>query len=304
MNKKKLSLKILFVILVLIFAISACASSNSGRSQTFSGIFRKPSMTPVNLQTKTLEQPTQTPLPTEIPSPTLTPAPKIVEVSAGKDLTIPILLYHHVSNDKPGNRYYISLDTFDSQLKWLYDNHYQTVTVKQVADLILYGGQMPERPVVITFDDGDEDMITNALPIMQKYGFIGTAYLIVSWIDVPEYISSDQVMTLKDAGWEIGSHSMSHVDLTQNKQDLPYEIEYSLSVLNQRFDLDVKTFSYPFGLIDADVANSVSRSGYIAGVGLGTSITQRLREVYYMSRLEVRQEYSMEQFIAMLPWHN
>lgn len=303
MHKREIQLFV-FVSVILIFISSAgCSILGTTGSISLSPL-SKPSQTPTELPTATSVPPTetQTPLPTETPLPTFTPTPELVQVSAGQELTVPILLYHHINDEVPGNRYIVSISVFDEQMKWLCDHHYQTITISQLADLILFGGSMPQRPVVITFDDGNGDIVTNALPILQKYGFVATSYLIVRWIDAPNYITSDQVSILSNAGWEIGSHTMSHVDLTQNENNLDYEVRQSLLRLNEDYGLKVKSFAYPFGVIDTNVVNFTSRAGYSAAVGLGTSIKQGLYDLYYLSRMEVRQEYSMDQFIAMMPW--
>jgi len=289
----------------LFVGLVGCAASGTTGSVSLIQLIKggQPTATATQMPTATPEPPTPTATFTSTaePSPTATPTPVMVVVNAGDELTVPILLYHHISDDNPGNRYYVPVAIFEEEIKWLYDHHYQTITVAQLADLILHGGQLPQRPVVITFDDGDEDVVTNALPIMQKYGFIGTSYLIVGWINAPGYVTSDQVASLHNAGWEIGSHTMSHIDLTQTDQ-VDYEVRNSKNTLNGDYGLDVKTLAYPFGLINSDVVNRTSRAGYVAAVGLGTSVTQGPGDLFYLSRMEVRQEYSMDQFIAMLPW--
>lgn len=293
----------LSVLILSIFVLSACGGLGSAGSAPFSALF-KSSPTPTNLPTATPLPPTETPtpLPTNTPEPTFTPTPELVQVEAGKTLDVPILLYHHISDEGPGNRYYVSPKAFDEQMKWLSDHGYKTITIKQLSDLILNGGQMPKKPVVITFDDGDADMVSNALPILQKYDFIATSYLIVKWIDAPHYITSDQVGELVKAGWEIGSHSMSHLDLTQNEDNLSYEIRESRTRLNEKFGLEVKSFAYPFGMIDEKVVNFTANSGYQAAVGLGNTYQQGLFDLFYLVRMEVRQEYSMDDFINLLPW--
>jgi peptidoglycan/xylan/chitin deacetylase (PgdA/CDA1 family) len=300
MTTKLKTSNIILVLLISALVLSACSSTGS-----VSGFFQsKPTLTPTESPTSTPEPPTMTPLPTETPLPTATPTLEPVTVAAGQNLTVPILLYHHIGNDHPGNRYYVPTEAFDAQMKWLSDHHYQTITVEQLAKLILYGGEMPQRPVVITFDDGDADMVMNGLPILQKYNFVATAFLIVTWIDAPEYITSDQVHSLINAGWEIGSHSMSHIDLTQNKGSIEYEIGQSMATLNQKFGLDVRSFAYPFGMIDSDVANAVSRNGYLDGVGLGEVSTHNLGDLYYLIRIEIREEYSMDKFASLMPWQD
>jgi peptidoglycan/xylan/chitin deacetylase (PgdA/CDA1 family) len=302
MIPKSQTSKVFLAIMVIILGLSAC--TNPGSSGSVGLFVPKASQTLTPAPTETPLPPTATLSPTETPLPTATATPEMVEVPAGQNLVVPILMYHHIAVDGSGNRYFVSPTVFDAQMKWLYDHHYQTITVAQLADLILNGGSMPKRPVVITFDDGDEDMVQNALPILKKYHFNATAFLIVTWINAPGYITKDQVMDLIGAGWEIGSHSMSHVDLTQSTDTLSYEVRESRTKLNQLFDLNVTSFAYPFGLIDSNVANSVANNGYTAGVGLGVSYTHGLYDLYYLSRLEVRQSYSMDQFVALLPWQD
>jgi len=294
-----------FMISFLILSLSGCSGMGAAGS-TSVGAFSKASQTPAAMPTATQLPPTETPipLPTNTPEPTFTPTPVVVQVSPGEELTVPILLYHHIGEDGVGNRYYVSTSAFQEQMRWLYEHHYQTITISQLADLILYGGEMPLRPVVITFDDGDADMVENALPVLQKYGFVATSYVIARWIDAPHFITSDQVLQLSKAGWEIGSHSMSHVDLTQNEGNLEYEVRDSLLRLNQNYGLAVKSFAYPFGMINANVVNFTARAGYAAAVGLGISYKHGYYDLFYLSRMEVRQEYTLDQFIALLPWND
>jgi peptidoglycan/xylan/chitin deacetylase (PgdA/CDA1 family) len=289
------------ILLVAVFILVGCSGLGSAGSAPLSSLF-KSSPTPTFTVTPLPPTETPTPQPTNTPEPTFTPTQELVQVEAGKTLDVPILLYHHISDKGPGNRYFVSPEVFDQQMKWLSDHGYQTITISQLSDLILYGGQMPKKPVVITFDDGDADMVSDALPILQKYNFVATAFLIVKWIDAPQYITSDQVGELVKAGWEIGSHSMSHIDLTQNEGTLAYEIGESRTRLNEKFGLDVKSFAYPFGMIDKTVVNVAANSGYHAAVGLGNTYQQGLFDLYYLVRMEVRQEYSMDEFINLLPW--
>jgi peptidoglycan/xylan/chitin deacetylase (PgdA/CDA1 family) len=291
---------LILVVLSTILVANGCSSSGGiGLGQLFTT--PTATATATDIPTTTQIPPTSTPAPTQTPEPTLTPTPALTMVKAGQDVDVPILLYHHIAEDTTGNRYYITPETFATQMKWLHDHHFQTITTTQLANAIIYGGQIPERAVVISFDDGDQDVITNALPVMQKYGFIGTAYIIVSWIDSPDFDTTDQIKQLIADGWEIGSHSMSHVDLTQNEGNLEYEVRHSQVRLHQDFGVNVKSLAYPFGVIDATVVTATAKAGYSNGAGLGTGYHQGLFDLFYLIREEVRQEYSMDQFIALLP---
>jgi peptidoglycan/xylan/chitin deacetylase (PgdA/CDA1 family) len=300
----KRRLFLISVWLFLFFSLSAC----SGQTGSVSGVsFFKPTVvtpTATFSPTPTLVPPTPTPVPTDTPEPTPTPTLAMITVSVGQTVSVPILLYHHIADDSTGNRYFIPPATFAQQMQWLHDHQYQTITISQLADAIVYGGSIPERSVVITFDDGNEDVFKNALPIMQQYGYVGTAYIVVNYIGAEGFDTSDEINQLITAGWEIGSHTMSHADLTQDEGKLQYEMGDSLIKLNQKFNVPIKSLSYPFGDIDSEVMFYASQAGYSSAVWLGTSSQHNLNDLYSLERMEVRQEYSLNDFIALLPWQN
>ena len=294
MHTKSKTLTCLAVISIFALALSACTITTASGSGSI-----------VNLPTSTemAEVPTATPEPTWTPAPTDTPMPEMIQVVSGQEVTVPILLYHHISDEKQNNRYFVPVSVFSDQMKWLHEHHYQTITLSQLSDLLVNGGEMPKRAVVITFDDGDEDVIANAFPIMQQYGFVGTSFLIVNWINAPGFITTEQVAQISEAGWEIGSHSMNHVDLTQNMNNLQYEIRNSLLQLEQDYSVDVLSFAYPFGEINPDVIGYTSHAGYTGAVGLGESSQHSWSsDLFYMQRIEIRAEYTMDEFIALMPW--
>jgi len=286
----------------MVLMLSACSAAGSSTSLLGFLSPAQPTSTPTLTPTSVPTEIPPTPTATATPAPTQTPTPALIQVKAGQQVDVPILLYHHIAEDSTGNRYFVSPEVFATQMQWLYDHHYQTITTSQLADVILHGGQIPERAVVITFDDGDQDQVTNALPIMKKYGFVGTAYIIVTWVGAAGYDTPDQIKQLSDAGWEIGSHTMSHVYLTTVENNLDYEIRNSLVELQKKYNVKVTSIAYPFGDIDSTVATYTSHAGYTNGVGLGTTYQHGLSDLYYLVRMEVRQEYTMDQFIALLPW--
>lgn len=243
--------------------------------------------------------PTSTPLPTDTPVPTNTPA----EVwNPGGEVIAPILLYHHVSDTGTGNRYYITPDVFRAQLQALRDWGYTSITVSNLADVLINGGELPARPVVITFDDGNLDIYQNAFPIMQEMGFVGTFYIVGNRLHSNYYVTPDQIIEMANAGWEIGSHAMSHVDLTLDYSIVNYEVAQSRATLEQATGQTINTFAYPYGETDEFVSNKVSEYGYRAGVGLGTSWKHSTWTLFYLSRIEVQSSYDMTKFASLLPW--
>jgi len=285
--------------LILLVAISACQSVSPFG-------FLKSTETPIPPTSTATPNPTATITATPTITPTVTvtntPTLPIITIPAG-EVTVPILLYHHVSTDKADSRYNIDPGKFEQQMQWLYDNGYQTITISELVNLIYNGGEIPLRPVVITFDDGNLNNFVNAYPIMKKFGFVGTFYVVQRYVDSDDtMVSTDQLMQLIQNGWEIGSHSKTHAHLTFDGVDLVEEIRMSKLNLEKKLGVTIHSFAYPFGEINEDVIRLTSSYGYSSGVGLGESQTHSRFSVYYLSRIEIRNEYSMEQFEAYFPW--
>lgn len=251
-----------------------------------------PTSTPTNT-------PTDTPTPTETPLPTFTATWSTY--SAG-DVIVPILLYHHVADLDITNRYAVSIDSFKAQMQKLKDWDYTPITLMTMVDVLLNGGSLPPRPVVITFDDGNLDIYDNAFPIMKKNHFPGVFYIVSSRLESTNYVSAEQLKEMVKAGWEIGSHSMTHADLTTDHSIVRNEILQSRLDLEDALGVPVKSFAYSFGLTDEYIATKVQDYGYLDAVGLGTSNEHTWSTLYYLSRREVHGEYDLSAFTTLLPW--
>jgi peptidoglycan/xylan/chitin deacetylase (PgdA/CDA1 family) len=214
----------------------------------------------------------------------------------------PILLYHHIGDVGYSNRYYVSPDTFREQMQALHDWGYSTITPSDLVNVLINGGELPSRPVVITFDDGNLDVYQNAFPIMQEMGFVGAFYIVANRLESNGYVNVGQLQEMAAAGWEIGSHGMSHIDLTIDYSVVRLEVLQSRLTLEDAIGVPVKTFAYPFGLADSFVYEKVSEYGYRAGMGLGSSYQHTLGTLFYLSRREVHGDYNLTNFAALLPW--
>lgn len=247
--------------------------------------------------------PTSTPTqaPSATPSPTLTPTWAYLE--AGR-VVAPILLYHHIAQNGDDNRYYVSPENFRAQMQYLRDLGCTSVTPSYLASVLMMGGDLPERPVVITFDDGNMDVYENAFPVMQEMGFVGAFYIVANRMGAGDFAGVDELTEMINAGWEVGSHSMSHVDLASNHTLVRQEILQSRLDLEEALDVPVKIIAYPFGLVDDYVFEKTVDYGYLAGMGLGNSNEHTWGTLYYLARREVQNEYDLAAFGALLPWQS
>lgn len=281
-------------------------------SQSVSTSVIEPSRTlrPLPSQTETATA-TQTFLPTETPtaspSPTFTDTPTLIpepqwHLQGPGELVVPILLYHHIDISPSDNFYYLSPNEFEEQMYLLREWGYTTISVELLVMAIKAGALLPPKPIILTFDDGTMGTFTNALPIMQKYNFTGTSYVVYNYIGGNSYMSVDQIRALTDAGWEIGSHSLSHIELTKNPARERDEIVESRKKLQSLLDVPILSFAYPFGISDRSSVDYARFAGYMAAMGLGNKSLQSDRNLFYLYRMEVNRNMDLAAFASLLPW--
>ena len=264
-------------------------------------------------------EPTQTytPLPsatksaTAIHTPTITPtytissSPTTTRVHLGPDaLTLPILLYHRVAISPVNSQYYVRPEKFETQMKLLQDWEYTVIPIELLVTAIQEGADLPPRPVIITFDDGDISVYETAFPIMQKYGLTGVVYIVGNYMGTEGYMSSTQIKELAEAGWEVGSHTRTHRDLTKLEPAVQ-----RIEIVNARIELEKETgvqaltFAYPFGIMNNSVGTYAHAAGYIAAMGLGFTNDQGKSNLYWLQRRDIKGEYDIKRFTDFLPWH-
>lgn len=236
-------------------------------------------------------------------SPTSSPAPLRVHVGPGH-IDAPILLYHRVDVPEYAlSPYYVTPEHFEQQLALLKNWGYETISMDLLARAIREGADLPARPLVISFDDGQLSVYENAFPIMKKFGFTGILYLVGTYVDAQTFMTSAQVQEMVAAGWEIGSHSMSHSNLTTLESDQQfYELKKSRAILEEKIGAPVHSFAYPFGYYNDGLMNMMPRAGYSTAVGVGYTYYQSEWNLYVLQRRDVKGTFDLQTFAALLPW--
>jgi peptidoglycan/xylan/chitin deacetylase (PgdA/CDA1 family) len=219
------------------------------------------------------------------------------------EVIVPILLYHHIGYSLQGETvYYVSPEAFDQQMNLLYQWGYKTISVELLVRAISQGAELPPKPILLTFDDGSETTYTTAQPIMQRYVFTGVSYLVYNYIGIPRYMNADQIRALYASGWEIGSHGLSHVDLTARPERQGDEIVESRRSLETLLGFPVLSFAYPFGAYDDSSLEYVHKAGYTSAMGLGNETLQGSKNLFYLYRQPVEGTDTLQTFASMLPW--
>jgi peptidoglycan/xylan/chitin deacetylase (PgdA/CDA1 family) len=206
--------------------------------------------------------------PSASPAPSPLPAPKPEPVTA-----VPILMYHYIrdipasSPDKIGYGLSVAPKLFAQQMSWLAANGYTTISMADLANHIAGGQPLPPKPIVLTFDDGYSDFYAAALPVLQRYHFTATTYLVVDFLGKPGYMSWQQAAAVQQAGIEVGDHTLDHVDLAiQLLPQAQRQIGDSRTALQQRLGVPISTFAYPSGRYNANVIKIVGADGFRSAV--------------------------------------
>ena len=209
--------------------------------------------------------------------------PKAASVSSiGNPKAVRVLMYHRVLPDGvkgDPHQLWLPLRLFRRQMQFLVRWGYSTVTFN---DYVLFReGQLnlPRRPVIITFDDAYLETYTLVFPLLRELGMKAVIFVVAdpcirtsTWDQehpgaVSELMSDMQILEMHAAGFEIGSHSLHHHNLsTLSPSEAWQEITRSRMTLEILLNAPVRSFSYPYGCLSPTVKRSVKEAGYAVAV--------------------------------------
>jgi peptidoglycan/xylan/chitin deacetylase (PgdA/CDA1 family) len=225
-------------------------------------------------------------------------------------------MYHSISAvaSRAFRSFAVSPERFAEQMGYLRDAGYTALTVSDYARRLAGGGgPLPDRPVVLTFDDGFADFATRALPVLQRHGMTGTLYLATAYMgETSSWLRADgegdrpmlhweQVRSAQAAGVECGAHSHTHVELdTVSQQRAEQEVVHSKRTLEQQLDRPVTTFAYPFGYHNATSRRAVRAAGYTSACAVKFALSSTADDPYQLARVKVSANTTLEQFVNLL----
>ncbi|NDK55817.1 polysaccharide deacetylase family protein [Pontibacter fetidus] len=190
---------------------------------------------------------------------------------------VPILCYHQLRNWRPrdskmAKTYIVEEENFRNQIKMLADSGYHTISPDQLYDYLLHNKPLPEKPIMLTFDDTNLDHYTVAAPVLEQYGFRGVFFVMTVSLGRPNYMSKAQVKALSDAGHTIGSHTWDHHNVKKyNPEDWVTQIEKPSKQLQEITGKPVLYFAYPFGLWNQQAIPELKKRNFRAAFQLATS---------------------------------
>ncbi len=193
-----------------------------------------------------------------------------------KNGAIPILTYH--SLDEGSSALSLSPELFSRQMQFLKDGGFTVMDLVELAKILGDGAALPERAVVLTFDDGFESFYTSAFPVLCRLGFPATVFVVVDyvgrkndwpgqprWVEVRPLMNWQQLSEISSHGIAIGSHTLTHPVLSElDSESLWREIYLSKARLEERLGGRVQAFSYPYGIYSPALKTAISRA-YLCG---------------------------------------
>ncbi len=214
---------------------------------------------------------------------------------------LPILTYHRLLGQSPDRRVdpkriSVSVGQFRGHLKWLKRLGYTTLSLDRYPELLLKGEPYPPRSFAITFDDGYEEVLTLALPLLKEFGYTATVFAVAgqlggrnAWDNgETKLLSQEHYRTLRRAGMTIGAHTSNHVHLPQVSPEVAqHEIVDSKSRLEETLGEAVTLFAYPYGEYNSAVEQIVQQAGFAAAFATDRAPASHAGHLFHLRRVVI-----------------
>lgn len=200
---------------------------------------------------------------------------------------VPILMYHEV-NDTLENNLYLSVADFRSHLDYFSEAGITPITMEQLWDHWTNQAPLPEKPVVLTFDDGYRSMYTTVFPFLRELGWPGTFYCISDAVWSENFVLEDMIGEMAADGMEIGSHTKSHVELDAlTGSELSDQLTLSRDALAALTGTSVTQLCYPAGCYNDETKTAAEAAGYHCAVTTEYGFAAPEQGLFALKRIRV-----------------
>lgn len=215
---------------------------------------------------------------------------------------IPILMYHSIGINRRNNLL-VAPAKFNSQIKHLHKAGYQTICFQTLENYWKSGKPLPAKPILLTFDDGYKDNYTIAYPILKKYKFKATIFVITNFVDDANHLSQKQIKEMISSGLiDIGAHTKTHPDLTTVPSKKVYqEIFGSKQILTKYTGKPIIAFAYPIGRYNYEVVKATGAARYKFAVTTKPGYANAKQGWLTLNRVRINGDLSLAGFTRMFP---
>jgi len=220
-------------------------------------------------------------------------------------LHVPILMYHRIVSlaeagpALPG--LVVDPAVFDREMSLLARAGWHTITLATLQLDLATDRRPPPRTFVITIDDGHRDGLTNALPILQRYGFVATYFVVMRRIDSPLFLDAADLLSLANAGMEIADHTMDHKNVGRlHGAALAYEIDGAARAIQKITGRAPTTFAYPSGGWSLEAVGAVQTADLGMAVTTQEGVLETWANRFLVPRLRVPPSLTPDQLLRVL----
>jgi len=228
--------------------------------------------------------------------------------------SLPILMYHRIATDGPPGlkRWRVAPELFDAQMTALSRAGYQTIALAAWADAVSQRHPVEGKRVLLTFDDGYSDFLSEAVPVLRRHDFSATMFLVAERIgqtalwdaeygDCAPLMSWEEIKSLQALGIEFGAHSCIHKKMTQMESgELAEDTRRTREILEEGLGVQVPTLAYPYGDQNESVRRIVGEAGTTAAVTTEEGISKLGDDLLRLPRIEIAGDCTPEQMISLV----
>lgn len=217
--------------------------------------------------------------------------------------TIHIFCYHGVQKD-PSNFYHTRTSDFKEQMQMLKDEGYESISTAQLADYLAGDEDIPEKSVLISFDDGKGIVYDNACPILEEFGYTATLFINSSTIGGDGFMTWEELSELNERGYDIAAHTCNHENLIKREGKAESEYEQMVNselrdckaAIEEHVDTDCIGLAYPYGTYTDYVVDATKDAGYRLGFTIDRGAADDRSHPYRLPRQMVVRDNSMRTF--------
>jgi peptidoglycan/xylan/chitin deacetylase (PgdA/CDA1 family) len=207
---------------------------------------------------------------------------------------VPILMYHHVRPSPVKDLNNSSPLAFEKQMAFLKKYNYNVLSLDEYFTIKKSAGTFPRNSVVITFDDGYDNNYTNAFPILKKYNFPATIFVISDYVDHESFLTWKQIQEMSREGFTIGSHTRQHSYLPNVLDEESHnQIVGSKRIIEEKLGKKVNYIAYPTGGFTQAVKDIAKSAGYVAAFTTNRGKDKSNQDLYELKRIRVNNKDSL-----------
>jgi peptidoglycan/xylan/chitin deacetylase (PgdA/CDA1 family) len=188
--------------------------------------------------------------------------------------TVPVLCYHHFDEDCHSSLC-TPVSLFEEQMRYLKENGYRVIPMRALLGFLNYRYALPQKAVILTIDDGYRSAYDIAFPILKKHGFTATLFIYTDFIEAStSALTWDHIRAMKAGGFEVGSHTLSHCDLTKRREGeekgaylarIVKELRLSKQIIDDQLNQDTVYLAFPYGEHNQRILSLCEQVGYKMG---------------------------------------